>query len=121
MNPEQHTFWHLFKGGMTTSEFVFSYFLVFLGLFIYTLARVINRKNQDTKISLRVWFNHENNSLEMIMSFCIAYLQIIFAPAYEEWFFEALPKIKAVPYFIMVAGGYGQHFIIVQILKWNKK
>ena len=118
----KETFWILFKGDITDSQFLFSYFLFGIGVIIYTLARIINRRDQKTKPSFEIWFSHKNNKLELILSIFVMYIQVRFAEAYEGWLLGKLPDgFKLVPYFVMVISGFAQHYIIVNLLKVKKK
>lgn len=122
ITPPFPNFWILFRGTETNSEFAFSYFLFFLGVMAYTLARIINRKDQSRKASFKAWFEHENNKLEFYLSLIFMYIQVRFSEAYSGWLMNKLPEgFIVVPYFIMVLSGMAQHYIIVQFLKLAKK
>lgn len=122
IDPPFPNFWTLFRGTETNSEFLFSYFLFFLGVAAYAIARVINRKDQSVHPSFKVWFQHENNKLEFMLSLIFMYIQVRFSEAYEGWLMNKLPDgFLVVPYFIMVLSGMAQHYIIVQFLKLSKK
>jgi len=118
--PTEQTFWELFMGA-TLAEFLFSGFLVFFGILLYTLVRIYNRKNQDEPISWKIWWTYKNNAIEMIISLLVIYPMIRFAEVYEDWIMQMLPEaFRAVPFFIMLASGYLQHYILVKLFKATK-
>lgn len=122
IHETKETFWHLFKGNVTNAEFFFSYFLFLLGVTIYTIGRVINRRNQDIEPSFKIWIEHKNNKLELVLSILFMYVQVRFAEGYQDWLLKKLPDgFTLIPYFIMVISGVAQHYIIVQFLKFVKK
>jgi|SRR5210317_1369563 len=118
---ENPTFWELFRGDVTNAEFAFSFFLVGLGILLYTLVRIYNRTDQTSKVTFQRWISYKNNKLEMIISILFLYPQVRFAEVYDDWLMALLPDtFKAVPFFIMLATGYLQHYILVRIFKATK-
>lgn len=119
---KEHTFWDFFKGGVSDAEFFFSIFLVFFGILIYTIIRIIKRRNQDIPINMGVWWHHKSNKWEMILSLLLIWPQVLFYPVYEDWVMSLLPEtFKAVPHFIILTSGYFQHYGIVKLIKSQKK
>jgi len=117
---EEVTFSKLFIGS-SLAEFTFSIFLVFLGIALYTLIRVRNRRDQDKDFQWRIWWKQKNNSLELLISLLVIYPQVRFAQVYEGWIMSILPDtFDSVPFFVMLASGYMQHYILVKIFKWTK-
>jgi len=115
------TFWELFLGSKLP-EFTFSMFLVLLGIILYTLVRIRNRREKNKEFSWGVWWNRGNNRLELVISLLVVYPQIRFAQVYEGWIMSILPDtFNAVPFFVMFASGFLQHYILVQIFKWTKE
>lgn len=114
------TFWELFLGSDTPS-FVFSLFLVLLGILLYTLIRIRNRKVKGSPVSWTMWWSSRNNALELFISLLVVYPQIRFAQVYEGWIMSILPDtLNSVPFFVMFASGYLQHYILVKLFKWTK-
>jgi len=115
------TFLDLFIGGVTLSEFLFSLFLVFFGVGMYFLVRIHNRQDKKSRLSFKIWWSNKKNILELIISLLMIYPMVRFAEVHEGWIMSMLPDtFKAVPYFIMLASGYMQHYILVKLFKATK-
>lgn len=116
------TFWEFFKGQQSDSEFLFSVFLVFFGILIYTIVRIRRRQDKDKNASLKIWWNCPNNRFEMLLSLLLIWPQVLFYPVYSDWIMGLMPEtFKAVPHFVILASGYFQHYGIVQLVKNKKK
>lgn len=116
----QSTFCNLFFGG-EIQTFMFSLFLVILGLVLYILVRIRNRKEVDSRVSWTIWWKGTNNALELLISLLFVYPQIRFAQVYEGWIMSIVPDtFSTVPFFVMLASGYLQHYILVKLFRWTK-
>lgn len=114
----ENNFFQLLLNGLTVHQFLFSFFLILFGILLYTLIRVVNRKDQNIPWSNKIWWQNKHNVLQIVISILFIYPQIIFANVYEDWVMTLLPtSFKTAPYFIMIAGGYLQHYILVKLYK----
>lgn len=118
---EKKTFIELLTGEYTPAEFTFGVLLVFLGILLYILVRVWKRRDQSQPIKFMTWLKHKDNMLELIISLIFIYPQVLFATVYQDWIMSVLPEqFSPVPYFVMFAGGYLQHYFLIWLKKKTK-
>jgi hypothetical protein len=117
----EKTFFQLLTGEFTPAEFWFGVILVLLGILLYTLVRIWKRTDKTQRIKFKVWLKHKDNVLELIISVLFIYPQVLFATVYQDWIMSVLPEqFNPVPYFVMFAGGYLQHYFLIWIKKKTK-
>lgn len=112
------TFKELFLGGMNVAEWQFSLLMMFMGIILYVLYKIKNRKDRTNKLSIGYWFKKVDNILSLFIGLFLSYLLIRFYADYQDSLMEQLPsKWKVTPYFAMVLLGLGQQWISRKIGK----
>lgn len=112
------TFVQLLLGGMTWHQWMFLILLQFMGVMLFILIRIKNRKDQTSKPSFKKYFSYFDNRVHLYATFIVTYILIRFYSDYQHKFVEMLPEWAEVgTYLSMFILGFYQHKIIEMISK----
>jgi hypothetical protein len=121
MPQDTQTFVELFLGEMTVSQWFFNLILMGMGILLYVLNRVKNRKDKSYRPSLKFYFKDIDNIISLVISVILTYILIRFYSNYHDSILAYLPQgLKMTPYFAMVVVGFAQHWISEWINKKTK-
>ena len=100
----------MFLGDMHFSEWVFSAFLMLLGVSLYIMFRV--RRKKDATASFLGYFRNPDNKMAIPITIILTYLLIRFYSNYKGAIEAQLPEgLIITEYFGMVVVGFCQHYI----------
>lgn len=121
MPQEPEHFIELLLGGMTLHQWVFNLLLMGMGILLFVLNRIKNRKDKSYSPSLKFYLTNVDNVISLIISVILTYILIRFYSNYHESILAYLPPgLKMTPYFTMVIVGFAQHWISEWINKKTK-
>lgn len=118
MEADNLTFLELLLGEMTLSQWFYLILLQWMGVTLFILFRVKNRKDKETKPSFFKYFTYYDNRVHLYATFILTYVLIRFYSDYQEEFAKALPEwLEVGTYLSMFLVGYYQHKLIEYISK----
>ncbi len=116
-----HSIVTLLLGNMDFHEFIFSIILMYIGIALYCLKKIKNRRNKIVKLSFKYYFTNSDNIIAIIYSVLLSYILIRFYSNYQEDLLEQLPENWEITQdFAFVILGYFQHTLSKFISKKRK-